>query len=114
MTHRTVICVLLVVVVGVALGCSEPVDEPTPPVQGVRAPEVDTPDVTAKTPEQDAAAPPATPAPHEPAKVEEHEPAQSDEPELVTTTFPPLGMHIDPLQRMTGRQRWSGELPMPT
>ena len=96
MTHRTIICVLLIVVMGVALACSEPVDEPTRQAQEVRAPQVEPLDETAKTPEQDPVASPATPATAEPAKVEEPEPAQSDEPELVTTTFPPLGMHIDP------------------
>ena len=97
MTHRTVICVLLVAVVGVALACGRVTEgDPIPQAQEVRAPEVETPDETAESPEQDAAASPATPATAEPAKVEEPEPAQSDEPELVTTTFPPLGMHIDP------------------
>ena len=97
MTHRTVICVLLVAVVGVALACGRVTEgDPIPQAQKVRAPEVETPDETAESPEQDAAVSPATPATAEPAKVEEPEPAQSDEPELVTTTFPPLGMHIDP------------------
>ena len=97
MTHRTVICVLLVAVVAVALACGRVTEgDPIPQAQEVRAPEVETPDETAESPEQDAAASPATPATAEPAKVEEPEPAQSDEPELVTTTFPPLGMHIDP------------------
>ena len=97
MTHRTVICVLLVAVVAVALACGRVTEgDPIPQAQKVRAPEVETPDETAESPEQDAAASPATPATAEPAKVEEPEPAQSDEPELVTTTFPPLGMHIDP------------------
>ena len=97
MTHRTVICVLLVAVVGVALACGRVTEgDPIPQAQEVRAPEVETPDEAAKTPEQDTAASPATPATAEPAKVVEPEPAQSAEPELVTTTFPPLGMHIDP------------------
>ncbi len=93
MTHRAVICVLLVAVVGVALACGRVTEGgPIPQAQEVRAPEVETPDEAAKQYE----APPVTPATAEPAKVEEPEPAQSDEPELVTTTFPPLGMHIDP------------------
>ena len=97
MTHRTIACVLLVAVVGVALACGRvPEGDPIPQAQEVHAPEVETPDETAESPEQDAAASPATPATAEPAKVEEAEPTQSDEPELVTTTFPPLGMHIDP------------------
>ena len=98
MTHRTVICVLLVAVVGVALACGRVTEgDPIPQAQKVRAPEVETPDETAESPEQDAAASPATPATPatpEPSKVVEPEPAQSDEPELVTTTFPPLGMHF--------------------
>ena len=56
----------------------------------VRAPEVETPDEAAKQYE----APPVTPATPEPSKVKEAEPTQPDEPELVTTTFPPLGMHF--------------------
>ena len=98
MTHRTVICVLLVAVVGVALACGRVTEgDPIPQAQKVRAPEVETPDEPAESPEQDAAASPATPATPatpEPSKVVEPEPAQSDEPELVTTTFPPLGMHF--------------------
>ena len=95
MTHRAVICVLLVAVVGVALACGRVTEgDPIPQAQKVRAPEVETPDETAESPEQDAAASPATPATAEPAKVEEPEPTQPDEPELVTTTFPPLGMHF--------------------
>ena len=103
MTHRTVICVLLVAVVGVALACGRVTEgDPIPQAQKVRAPEVETPDEAAKTPEQDTAASPATPATAEPAKVVEPEPAQSAEPELVTTTFPPLGMHIDPPPAFNG------------
>ena len=94
MTHRTVICVLLVAVVGVALACGRVTEgDPIPQAQEVRAPEVETPDEAAKQYE----APPATPATAEPSKVEEVEPAEStqpDEPELVTTTFPPLGMQF--------------------
>ena len=91
MTHRTVICVLLVAVVGVALACGRVTEgDPIPQAQEVRAPEVETPDEAAKQYE----APPVTPATPEPAKVVEPEPAQSDEPALVTTTFPPLGMHF--------------------
>ena len=91
MTHRTVICVLLVAVVGVALACGRVMEgDPIPQAQEVRAPEVETPDEAAKQYE----APPVTPATPEPAKVEEAEPTQPDEPALVTTTFPPLGMHF--------------------
>ena len=91
MTHRTVICVLLVAVVGVALACGRVTEgDPIPQAQEVRAPEVETPDEAAKQYE----APPVTPATAEPAKVEEPEPTQPDEPELVTTTFPPLGMQF--------------------
>ena len=65
MVYRTVICVLLAVV-GVALGCSEAADDPTPPVQEVLAPEVETPKVVPETPR-----PPETPrvdyTPHPPA-----------------------------------------------
>ena len=91
MTHRTVICVLLVAVVGVALACGRVTEgDPIPQAQEVRAPEVETPDEAAKQYE----APPVTPATPEPSKVKEAEPTQPDEPELVTTTFPPLGMHF--------------------
>ena len=91
MTHRTVICVLLVAVVGVALACGRVMEgDPIPQAQEVRAPEVETPDEAAKQYE----APPVTPATPEPSKVKEAEPTQPDEPELVTTTFPPLGMHF--------------------
>ena len=76
MTHRTVICVLLVAVVGVALACGRVTEgDPIPQAQEVRAPEVETPDETAESPEQDAAASPVTPATAEPAKVEEPEPS---------------------------------------
>ena len=91
MTHRTVICVLLVAVMGVALACGRVTEgDPIPQAQEVRAPEVETPDEAAKQYE----APPVTPATAEPAKVEDPEPTQSDEPALVTTTFPTLGMHF--------------------
>ena len=95
MLYRTVICVWLVGIVGAAQACTQPVDEPTPPVQEVRAPEVETQDVVAMLSKQDQAPPADQTA--EPSKVEEFEPAEStqpDEPELVTTTFPPLGMHF--------------------
>ena len=115
MTHRTVLCVLLVAVVGVALACGRVTEgDPIPQAQEVHAPEVETPDETAKTLEQDAAASPATPATAEPAKVEEAEPTQSDEPELVTTTFPPLGMHIDPPPAYDGPATMERRLPMRT
>ena len=95
MLYRTVICVWLVGIVGAAQACTQPVDEPTPPVQEVRAPEVETQDVVAMLSKQDQAPPADQTA--EPSKVEEFEPAEStqpDEPELVTTTFPPLGMQF--------------------
>ena len=69
--------------------CGQQADDPIPPAQEVRTSEVETPDAVAETPKPPEA-PPATPAPPEPAKAEE------PEPEPVTTTFPPLGMHIDP------------------
>ncbi len=95
MRYRTVICGLLAAVVGfppvtMLLACGQEADEPIPQAQEVRAPEVVTPDAAVETPKQDKAtssAPPATPATPEPAKAEE--------PELVTTTFPPLGLHVD-------------------
>ncbi len=89
MTHRTVICVLVVGVVGVALACSEAADEPSPQAQEVHAPEVEATKVVADTPK-----PPETPrvdySPH---------PPQADgchEPDIVTTTFPPLDMRFFP------------------
>ena len=89
---------MLVAVVGVALACGRVTEgDPIPQAQEVRAPEVETPDEAAKTLEQDVAASsasPATPATPEPSKVEEAESTQPDEPELVTTTFPPLGMQF--------------------
>ena len=91
MRCRTVICVLLALVVG-AVACSEAADDPIPPVQEARASEVETPDVVAKPSKQDEAPPEDQTA--EPAKVVEVEPTQADEPELVTTTFPPLGMQF--------------------
>ena len=87
MLYRTVICVWLVGIVGAAQACTQPVDDPAPPVQEVRASDVVTPDVVAETPKPPET-PPATPATAEPTKVVE------SEPELVTTTFPPLGMHF--------------------
>ena len=117
MTRRTVICVLLVAVMGVALACGRVTEgDPIPQAQEVRAPEVETPDEAAKTLEQDEAASsasPAAPATAEPAKVEKAEPTQSDEPALVTTTFPRLVCTFLS-RRITVRQRWSGELPMLT
>ena len=101
MTRRTVICVLLVAVVGVALACGRVTEgDPIPQAQKVRAPEVETPDVVAMLSKQDEAPPVDQTA--EPAKVEESEPTNSEEPELVTTTFPPLGMHIDPPPAFNG------------
>ena len=74
------------------LACGQSADNPISQTQAqeVRAPEVETPDEAAKQYE----APPVTPATPEPSKVKEAEPTQPDEPELVTTTFPPLGMHF--------------------
>ena len=84
MTHRTIICVLLVgVVVGATLACSEPVDEPTRQAEEVRAPEVETTKVVPETPHVGY-----TPQPPQ-ADV-------SDEPDIVTTTFPPLGTRFFP------------------
>ena len=79
------------------LACGEPADNPIPQTQ---APEVQTfkvePSEEAAKPSKQDEAPPADQT-AEPSKVEEVEPAEStqpDEPELVTTTFPPLGMHF--------------------
>ena len=86
MTHRTVICVLLVAVVGVALACGRVTEgDPIPQAQEVRAPEVETPDEAAKQYE----APPVTPATAEPAKVKEAEPVMSTFPDLGLQSFPP-------------------------
>ena len=74
------------------LACGQPADNPIPQPQAqeVRASEVETPDVVAQTPMQDEA--PSVDQTAEPSKVEDAEPTQADEPELVTTTFPPLGI----------------------
>ena len=79
------------------LACGEPADNSIPQTQ---APEVQTfkvePSEEAAKPSKQDEAPPADQT-AEPSKVEEVEPAEStqpDEPELVTTTFPPLGMHF--------------------
>ena len=76
------------------LACGQPADNPVPQVQAqeVRTSDVETPDEAAKPSKQDEAPPVDQTA--ELAKVEEIEPTQADEPELVTTTFPPLGMQF--------------------
>ncbi len=79
------------------LACGQPADNPIPQVraQEVHTSKVETPDEAAKPSKQDEAPPVDQTA--EPSKVEEVEPAESTqayEPELVTTTFPPLGMQF--------------------
>ena len=98
MRYRTVICALLVVAPLVA-GCGLFNDGQQPLPTGDVAL---TPAISLKptaTPELGPTAEPvATPepaAPTTPSKTDS-EPTQSDEPELVTTTFPPLDLHVDP------------------